>query len=120
MPIEIGIWRVDQTPQQVQLNTLSAESRLEEWIVGDINLIAPDLLVIGQQVSTPNGGRVDVLAMNANGDLFVIELKRDRTPREVVSQILDYASWIRTLEPLDLAVFLNLFKSGAGLDKGSP
>lgn len=115
MPIEIGIWRVDQTPQQVQLNTLSAESRLEEWIVGDINLIAPDLLVIGQQVSTPNGGRVDVLAMNANGDLFVIELKKDRTPREVVAQILDYASWIRTLEPQDLARIFESFQERRGL-----
>lgn len=30
--------------------------------------------------------------MNSEGDLTVIELKRDRTPREVVAQVLDYAS----------------------------
>lgn len=114
MPIEIGIWRVDQTPQQVQQLVLNAESRLEEWIVGDISLIAPDLLVIGQQVATPNGGRVDILAMNTNGDLFVVELKRDRTPREVVAQILDYASWVRTLETQDLVRIFEAFQERRG------
>lgn len=26
-----------------------------------------------------------------------MELKKDRTPREVVAQVLDYASWVRSL-----------------------
>jgi hypothetical protein len=34
------------------------------------------------------------------GRIHVIELKRDRTPREVVAQILDYGSWVpRTITP---------------------
>ncbi|MCL1986297.1 MAG: endonuclease NucS [Betaproteobacteria bacterium] len=110
MPIEIGIWRVDQTPKQIQLNTLNAESKLEEWIVADISLIAPDLLVIGQQVITPSGARIDILAMNSNGDLVVLELKRDKTPREVVAQILDYASWVRTLETQELVRIFKTFQ----------
>lgn len=40
------------------------------------------------------GGR---LAVSREGDLTVIELKRDRTPRDVVAQILDYATWVATL-----------------------
>jgi hypothetical protein len=33
----------------------------------------------------------------------VIELKRDKTPREVVAQLLDYGSWVRKLEDEDIA-----------------
>src|SRR5204862_505487 len=40
---------------------------------------------------------IDLLAINAEGNLIVIELKRQRTPREVVAQLLDYASWVQTL-----------------------
>jgi hypothetical protein len=31
--------------------------------------------------------------------LILIELKKDRTPREVVAQALDYASWAAELTP---------------------
>jgi hypothetical protein len=35
--------------------------------------------------------------MDAEGDLVVIELKRNKTPRDVVAQTLDYASWVQDL-----------------------
>jgi len=54
-------------------------------------------MVVGRQVDTAYRTRVDLLAMNSEGDLAVIELKRDRTPREVVAQVLDYASWVEDL-----------------------
>lgn len=40
--------------------------------------------------------------MDADGQLVIVELKRDRTPREVVAQILDYASWIRQRSPREI------------------
>lgn len=41
--------------------------------------------------------------MDATGDLIVLELKRDKTDREVVSQVLDYASWVEDLQYEDVA-----------------
>ena len=32
-----------------------------------------------------------------DGDLIIVELKRDKTPRDVVAQFLDYASWVGDL-----------------------
>src|SRR5699024_5475914 len=44
-----------------------------------------------------------------DGSLVLVELKRDRTPREVVAQSLDYASWVQRLEPEDLANMFSRF-----------
>jgi hypothetical protein len=73
------------------------------------------MLVIGQQVATTSGGKIDILAMDSNGDLVVIELKRDKTPREVVAQILDYASWVRNLEIQDIANIFEAFQEKQGI-----
>ena len=58
--------------------------------------------MIGSEVPTPYGKRLDLLAIDADGNLHVLELKRDRTPREVVAQILDYGSWVSTLSREDV------------------
>lgn len=57
-----------------------------------------NLLVIGRQVETAFGGRIDLLAIDAEGAISVIEMKRHRTPRDIVAQVLDYASWIARLD----------------------
>lgn len=46
------------------------------------------------------GGYFDILALDDNGDTVIVELKRGKTPRQVVSQALEYASGIRN-EPYD-------------------
>ena len=111
MPIEIGIWRVDQKQQAVLPSVLDEEKRLEKWLVDDISLVAPNLLVIGEQVRTPFGGILDILAMDINGDLIVLELKKDKTPREVVAQLLDYASWVKTLSEEKIGEIFQNFQS---------
>lgn len=49
------------------------------------------------QEGTPDeeGGFFDILGIDENGDAVVVELKRGKTPRLVVSQALEYASGIR-------------------------
>lgn len=54
--------------------------------------------MIGRQVRTPHGKIVDLLAIDVDGNLHVLELKRDRTPRDVVAQLLDYGAWATTLD----------------------
>jgi len=44
-----------------------------------------ELLIVGQQVHTNSGNRLDLLGMDVDGDLHLIELKRDRTPRDMTS-----------------------------------
>ena len=70
---------------------------MEEWLAADISILDPALLVIGRQVETDFGGFIDLLCVDAAGDLVVVELKRDKTPREITAQALDYASWVVNL-----------------------
>lgn len=61
-----------------------------------------DLLIIGRQVYTDHGGYIDLLGLDVDGRAHVLELKRDRTPRDVVAQTLDYGSWVSDLSLADL------------------
>ena len=98
MPVEMGMWRIDgDQPRRLGAATLPSESALEEFLERDPSLLGERLLVIGRQVPTAFGKFIDLLAMDADGNLHVLELKRDRTPREVVAQLLDYGSWVSGL-----------------------
>lgn len=98
MPSEMKLWQIEEdVPREVSRENLDLESRLEDWLCSDISLIGSDLLVIGRQVRTVHGGFIDLLAVDPDGNLVVLELKRDKTPRDIVAQALDYASWVQDL-----------------------
>ena len=69
------------------------EKQLEELLEKDPSLLGHALLVIGRQVHTDLGRIIDLLAIDNEGTLHVLELKRDRAPRDVVAQALEYAAW---------------------------
>jgi len=103
MPIEVDIWWLGDKVERVEFEPMPSEERLEDIIADDISILNRNLLLIGRQVSTSFGKVVDLLGMDADGNLVVIELKRDKTPRDVVAQLLDYGSWVRELEEEDIA-----------------
>ena len=76
------------------------EATLEDWLEQNSNGILEDsgVLVIGRQVRTSLDGVIDLLGVDRQGDLVVIELKRDKTPRETIAQALEYASFIEGLD----------------------
>lgn len=104
MAFRMNLWRVDgEELRELPNSPLDAEERLESWLAKDPSLLGADLLIIGRQVTTTHGTRVDLLGLDREANCVVVELKRDRTPREVVAQLLDYGSWIQHLgyEELD-------------------
>ena len=106
MPIETGLWRIqeDSKPQSISLSGMDYEQHLQNIFAEDISIVEPPrLMVIGREVVTTYGGRIDLLAIDADGNLIVFELKRGQTPREVVSQTLDYGSWVRNLSSEEIA-----------------
>lgn len=123
MPIELGIWRIDKELEKIEINALDNEERLEVILEKDISIASPYWMVIGRQVYTEYGHYVDLLALDRDGNLVVLELKKNKTPREVVAQLLDYGSWVKGLKDDDIAAIFDDYiskyhpeKKGISLD----
>lgn len=98
MPLEIGVWRIDNGLKSVEFGPLDIEARLEDILDKNVSIASPNWLVIGRQVHTDYGLFIDLLAIDQDANLVVLELKRDKTYRDVVAQVLDYGSWVRELK----------------------
>ena len=98
MSFNMFLWSIENDSlKEIPKSKLSSEQRLENWIEENPALLGIEVAIIGRQVTADYGGRIDLLGINSEGDLIIIELKRDKTPREVVAQVLDYASWVSQL-----------------------
>ena len=88
------------------------ESLLEEWLESNPDGILEDgrILIIGRQIRTDFGGFVDLLGVDREGSLVVVELKRDRTPRDVVAQALEYAAFAARLDVDALEGILRVYQ----------
>ncbi len=97
------------------------ESVLENWLENNSDEILEDgkLLIIGRQLTTNLGGIIDLLGIDREGDTVVIELKRDRTPRETVAQALEYASFIEELDTDQLEKILQHYVTDESLNLAS-
>ena len=96
------VWSLDDK-RPLPAAELDDEKELEALLEEHIELLNPNWLVIGRQVPTPAGKHIDLLCMDQDGDLIVIELKRNQTPREVTAQTLDYASSVDAFTPAVVA-----------------
>jgi uncharacterized protein YeaO (DUF488 family) len=116
MPVQHAIWKVGEKPVPLSTSRLPSEQKLEEMIVTDSHILSTEWMLIGRQEITSHGGRVDLLAIAPDGSLVLVELKRDRTPREIIAQALDYASWVEQLTPEKISQMYQRFSKGKSLD----
>ncbi|MBE7326041.1 DUF91 domain-containing protein [Nocardioides sp. Y6] len=111
MALEMGLWRADGSKlERIEPTSIGLESQLETYIESDPTMLGTSLLLIGRQVPTAHGGYVDLLAVDETGTVHVLELKRDKTPRDVTAQALDYGSWVSTLSRGDIVAIWNSYK----------
>lgn len=62
-------------------------------------LLAPErILYVGRQVTTDLNKAIDLLGIDALRRAVVVELKKDRTPRDIVAQALEYAAFVDKLD----------------------
>jgi Endonuclease NucS len=115
MADEVHLWQIGANERLIEIGRgrLDLESRLQEWLAQDISVLDPGLLVIGREVKTDFGGLIDMVCIDADGDLVVVELKRDKTPREITAQVLDYASWVVNLSNERVTAIANDHLGGA-------
>jgi len=71
------------------------------------------ILVIGRQITTNLNSFIDLLGIDNSGNTIVVELKRNKTPRETIAQLLEYASFI---ENLDYSQLNDIYHNYSGED----
>lgn len=118
MTLEVGLWRAEgEQLTRLAPSRVGLESDLENYIESDPALLGQSLLLVGRQVPTDHGGFVDLLAVDAEGAVHVLELKRDRTPRDVVAQALDYGSWVAGLGRAKIVEIFESYRPGTTFDE---
>jgi hypothetical protein len=100
MATEINTWQIVEGKLVSANKKLSDTGRkekedLEVWIKSNPIILGHNLIIIGEQVRTKSGP-LDLLAIDDQGNTVIVELKRERLPREVIAQAIDYAADIDT------------------------
>jgi hypothetical protein len=84
-------------------NDLKERQHLEEWIRKNPEVLEEDLLIIAHEYDKFEvNERLDLLAIDKEGNLVIIEVKRDTTGSNVDFQALKYASYCARLSPHDI------------------
>lgn len=89
--------------QEVTFESLGITERydIQEWVAKDPSILEYDseLLIIQKEFDgfEDTNRRLDLLALDSNGNLVIIENKRDDTGTDVTWQAINYASFCSTL-----------------------
>jgi RecB family endonuclease NucS len=101
MPIyEFGTNSINRLPETTFSSAGVHERRdLQRLLRGHIEVIAPDTLVIDEEFGDWEDSRlrIDLLAIDKNGKLVVVELKRTEDGGHMELQSIRYASMVSTL-----------------------
>lgn len=77
--------------------TIDLEKHLEGWIENSPAALCEEPFIwIGRQATAASESTVvfpDLLGIDKDGNLVIVEFKKGKTPREVVAQLLEYATW---------------------------
>ena len=70
---------------------------IQEWVANNPEILGDDLLIIAKEFSgfDRTNERLDLLAVDSDGTLVIIELKRDDSGTDVHWQAIKYASYFR-------------------------
>ena len=81
---------------------------IQEWVAANPSILGEDLLVISKEFSgfDRTKERLDLLAVDSDGVLVIIELKRDDSGADAHWQAIKYASYLRNANEADIVSML--------------
>ena len=116
MSTEPQLFRVDPATKtsmkipEVDFSTLGLQERrdIQEWVVANPGILGDDLLIVAKEFNDfdKTNDRLDLLAVDQDGKLVVIELKRDDSGVNAHWQAIKYASYLRQTTPEDVVGML--------------
>lgn len=120
---EIKLWALEKDQNKnlipIPVDTLDhteTEKQLEELLVRNPEILMPGLTLVGRQTPT-EGGALDLLGVDEDGNLIVCELKRGTLSRDAVAQIIDYTSFLASLDPEKLSEHISQRSGSHGIEK---
>ena len=126
MSTQSRLFRVDPSQKdpspvsEVDFAELGLRERdIQELILANPEMLGEDLLIIAEEFSDfdRTNERLDMLAVDPDGKLVIIELKRDHSGADVHWQAIKYASYLRRTTPQQvvslLAAHENISESNA-------
>ncbi len=83
---------------------LREQDHLQEWIAGTPDALGEELLIVQKEFAgfADTNERLDLLALDKDGQLLVIENKLDDSGRDVVWQGLKYVAYCSTLKKAEI------------------
>ena len=85
--------------EEVEFARLGLRERqdIQEWVADNPGILGDDLLIIGKEFSgfDRTNERLDLLAVDRDGKLVIIELKRDDSGTDAHWQAIKYASYLQ-------------------------
>ncbi len=100
---------------------LQERAHLQEWVVAHPDVIGPGARIITTEydrwqtaAGAPVLDRLDILAIDGDGRLVVVELKRDVAPHTIHMQAINYAAMVSRLTPADVADLYSASRTRAG------
>jgi hypothetical protein len=120
---EVKLWVLERDQNKnlvpIPVDTLDhteTEKQLEELLVRNPEILMPGLTLIGRQ--TPiEGGALDLLGVDEDGNLVVYELKRGTLSRDAVAQVIDYASFLASSDSESLSEHISQRSGNGGIEK---
>ncbi len=90
---------------------------LEDWLESNPDAILErgNVLVIGRQVRTDLDGYIDLLCLDRQGNVIVVELKRDTASREAIGQALEYLSSVAGFDAQRLEEIFRCYRKNSSL-----
>jgi hypothetical protein len=89
-------WRQDGDLETVASSDFDTEDELENYLKANPEVLGGLFILSNQPGANQGRDRPDLLAVDADGNVVVIEVKRGVATEDVVPQVLRYAIWAET------------------------
>lgn len=102
--------------RQLDPTRFEEERDFEDLLEQDPSLLLGDerICVISRQVRIGKSQKIDLLALDRQGNCIVIELKRGKASRAAISQLLEYAAAVAKFSFADIERFAGRWFQGQG------
>jgi hypothetical protein len=109
---ERQLWRLGSTPAKLLPMAFERDPHLHAFLLAHPEALGPDWLWIGQQVPTPWGRRIDLLAIDSRWELHAVFARKSARCEAHLVEALEVRSFLSGMSFSELGPF---YQDGMGL-----